>query len=155
MRLMARANLPMQTGTCIRAVGRMGRQAVMEFLLIIQVDVMKDIGRMIYNMGLAHNLGQMEINMKVSIHVVKRMERATTVGVMGAIFKAIGSTTRLQGMEFMYGVIIVDMRAIGWETKCMDEDFMTGERAESMKVNTKTTKSMDLDATRGLMGADI
>lgn len=43
----ARANLPMRTGMCIRAVGRMGRQAVMEFLLIIQVDVMRDIGRMI------------------------------------------------------------------------------------------------------------
>lgn len=94
MKLMARANLLMPTGMCIRVVGRTARQAAMEFLPIIQVDVMRDIGRMIQNMGSEHNLGQMEINMKVSIHVAKRMERATTVGVMGAAFKAIGSTTK-------------------------------------------------------------
>lgn len=80
----------MQMATYMKETGKIAKRMAMEYSYTIMAENTKDIGKTICNTGMALKPGQMEINIKDNINLVKKMEKELINGMMEAFIKGIG-----------------------------------------------------------------
>ena len=72
----------MLMGMCMKETGEMTRQTDMELILMPAEPNMLVLGRMIYRVDTEKSPGQTVANTRVSIQMVKSMEKGPTTGLM-------------------------------------------------------------------------
>ena len=83
------------------------------FTLIRTVPNTRDIGRMIYSMATARNLGRMALNTRVNTATAKSMDRDITSGTTARNMMASGLITKLKVMVFTNGKTGVYLQVTG------------------------------------------
>ena len=104
---------------------------------------MKDTGSMTSSMVKVKNTGQMVLNTKVIIHLVKRMDLVNSIGLINHHMLETLLIIIFTVMENTSGQIKENIKVIGSQTKCMEQVLSRGLMEESMKVTTTMTKNKD------------
>lgn len=92
--------------TTLKGNGKMIKHVVKVFIYILMVLNMKEIGWMIYNMDLVLNLGQIQLDMKVNINMVKKKDRENIIGLMDQFISEIGVIINFLDLEYIYGQMV-------------------------------------------------
>ena len=104
---------------------------------------MKDTGSMTSSMVKVKNTGQMGLNTKVIIHLVKRMDLVNSIGLINHHMLETLLIIIFTVMVNTNGLIKENIKVIGSQTKCMEQVLSRGLMEESMKVTTTMTKNKD------------
>lgn len=76
----------------------------------------------------------MALNIKVITRKEKNMVTGLTLGMMAPAMLAIGSKTRLTGLEFTLGLTVESTKVLGKITICMEKEHTHGKMEEDMTV---------------------
>jgi hypothetical protein len=93
-------------GTTLKGNGGTIKHVAKVFIYTLTVLNMREIGWMIYNMGLVLNLGQIQRDMKDNIKMVKRKDMENIFGLMDQFTLGIGVIINFLDSEYIYGQMV-------------------------------------------------
>ena len=124
---------------------------VMEYIITLMVQCMKDSGEMIFNMVKVKNHGLMGQCMRDITWPERNMEWVFTVGTMVANTQENGMKIKLKDSEPIAGSMVVNIKVNGLIIIWMEWEFIPGLMADAIWENIKMIKNMDMVSINGPM----
>lgn len=112
---------------------------------------MLEIGKMIDNMAMEQNNGQMVHITKAIMNMEKNMELVTSVGLMGHAILGNFTITIYMAKVFILGKMVANMKANGRQIECMEKAHSHGLMGGNSQANMPMTKRKDMVSLFGLM----
>ena len=106
---------------------------------------------MINSMDKAKKNGQMELNTKEIINMVKKMDLENFCGLICHLIKGIFMTTIFMVMVNINGLMEENTSEIGYVIKCMEKVFSHGKMGGNIKETIMMIKNRDMEYSPGLM----
>jgi len=135
--------------------GQMIKPMVKEYIDILMVPVIEDLGLQINNMVLVRSIGLMVLNMKVSINKVRKMGLVCLNGLMVVLTMENLKTIILREMEYMFGLMEENSKVLGKITKCLVGVYLHGKIIGNILENMLMIRRKDLAYLIGLMVDNI
>ena len=132
-------------------IGRTIKLMDMDSTHILMEHNMKATGLMINNMDKVKNTGQMVLNMKEHINMVKKMDTVNSFGLINHLIVVLLSIITSMVMENIDGLIIENTLETGLTIKCMVQVSLLGPMEESMRANILMTRNKVMVFSHGQM----
>lgn len=130
---MAKANLFMLMAMFMRASGTMTKPMVMELIDMPMELLMSASGQKINNTEEESKSGQMVLNMKECIKMVRNMAMVPSLLLTALLIPDNFLTMRFPDLVNMFGLMEKCMKEHGKEIKCMETESLYGKMAKNMK----------------------